>query len=102
MKTKLLKKFRKKAAKQIFDRQYLIEDRIWYIIADKLGNEVGPYSTLEDMIERLEEWRRIYILSLLMKAKLKNTRKNIKSIRKNIKTFLDYDRRTVQKSNSNS
>ena len=71
MKTKLLKKLRKKASKQITNKCYLAGDEIWFTVADKNGSESKRYFKLKEAREALQLWRRAYILFLLIRLKYK-------------------------------
>lgn len=71
MKTKLLRKLRRKASKQITNKGYLAGDEIWFTVADKNGSESKRYYKLKEAREALQQWRRAYILYLLIKLRYK-------------------------------
>ena len=77
MKTKLLKRLRKKALKQITNKVYLAGDDIWFTVADKNGSESKRYSKLKEAREALQQWRRAYILFLLIKLRYKGRREKL-------------------------
>ena len=77
MKTKLLRKLRKKASKQITNKCYLSGDEIWFTVADKNGSESKRYYKLKEAREALQQWRRAYILFLLIKLRYKGRREKI-------------------------
>ena len=71
MKTKLLRKLRKKASKQIINKCYLSGEHIWFTVASKNGPESRKYFELKEAREALQQWRRAYILFLLIRLKYK-------------------------------
>ncbi len=77
MKTKLLRKLRKKASKQITNKYYLAGDKIWFTVADKNGSESRRYSKLKEAREALQQWRRAYILCLLIIIRCKVKREKL-------------------------